>query len=132
VIDRWVRELFPKAFEWLDIRFGCLDGEENEYQWVLLQKDRTELFVVDRETITGEDLRDAMGTTGRKWKDRCIRIGEVVNLAIHPIIYLNHFQLPSTLYLLQHARILMLPLNGLIMENLSQTNQMENYLTVRW
>jgi hypothetical protein len=76
-IDKWVRALFPKAFEWLDIRFGHPHQDVNMYQWLLLQKDRSDLFIVDRETISGEDLRDVMVTTGRKWQDRCVRIGEL-------------------------------------------------------
>jgi hypothetical protein len=75
-IDKWVRRLFPKVFEWLDIHFGCPDQDENKYQWVLLQRDRADLFIVQRDTITGDDLRDVMGTVGRRWQDQCIRIGE--------------------------------------------------------
>lgn len=75
-IDQWVRHLFPKAFEWLDAHFGHPDQDDNKYQWVLLQKDQSELFVVGREIINGEDLQAAMVTTGRKWQDRCLKIGE--------------------------------------------------------
>jgi hypothetical protein len=85
-IDRWLRDLFPKVFEWLDARFGCQDADSNEFQWVLLKKNRSDLFVVERETITGDDLTDAMGTTGRKWQERCIRIGQYLSLPLHPML----------------------------------------------
>jgi hypothetical protein len=127
-IDEWLRGLFAKAFEWLDTRFGCPDQDENEYQWVLLQRDRTDLFVVQREIIMGDDLRGVMGTPGHRWQDRCIRIGTTIISSF--FIWFAHsvyIQLPPMSYLLQQAKILTLQLNELTVEKLNQMNLMESY-----
>jgi hypothetical protein len=127
-IDEWLRGLFAKAFEWLDTRFGCPDQDENEYQWVLLQRDRTDLFVVQREIITGDDLRGVMGTTGRRWQDRCIRIGTTIISSFFIWFAQSvYIQLPPMSYLLQHAKILTSQLNELTVERLNQMNLMESY-----
>jgi hypothetical protein len=127
-IDKWLCGLFAKAFEWLDVHFGCPDQDENEYQWVMLQIDCSDLFVVQHEIIMGNDLQDVMGTTDRKWQDWCIRIGKTIISSF--FVWFAHsiyIQLLPMSYLFQHAKILTSQLNELIVERLNQMNPMESY-----
>jgi hypothetical protein len=71
-IDTWMRSLFPKAFGWLDARWGIPD--DRALHWALLQKSRQRLFVLNRPQMTGEDLHDAQGLPGRAWRDYTIHI----------------------------------------------------------
>lgn len=73
-IDDWMRSLFPKAFEWLDARWGV--PEAGELHWVLLQKSRQRLYILDRPQMTGDDLREAQRVPGRGWEDHTLRIGK--------------------------------------------------------
>ncbi len=72
-IDRWIRSLFPKVFQWLDIRWGVPDS--GEIHWVLLQRSRQKLFTLTRPQMSGEDLHNAKGSPGRAWRDHAIYIG---------------------------------------------------------
>ncbi|KAJ7886277.1 hypothetical protein B0H13DRAFT_2342924 [Mycena leptocephala] len=63
-IDKWLRELLPLLFKFLDLRYPGV-----VYHWVLLGKDQRSLFVMDRETTTGAELDEAKGPSGRKFQD---------------------------------------------------------------
>jgi len=87
-LDDWLRHLLPKPFEWLDACFGRPDLDSNKFHWVLLRKDRTTLFVVERDPTTGADVAAAKGTVGRKFTDHAVRIGQSVQI-IH-IRFVTH------------------------------------------
>jgi len=72
--DDWLRRLLPKPFEWLDMRFGR--PESGTFHWVLLRKNRSRLFVVKRDVTTGVQVSAVKGTTGRKFTDYSVRIGQ--------------------------------------------------------
>ncbi|KAJ7722313.1 hypothetical protein B0H16DRAFT_1234985, partial [Mycena metata] len=55
-IDGWLRRLFPELFEYLDTCYGS-----DECHWVLVKKERQQVFVIKRQTYTGTDLVAAKG-----------------------------------------------------------------------
>ena len=73
-IDRWLCGLFPKVFQWLDAYLGS--PTEGSFHWVLLQKERRKLFVLERAEMSGKDLILTWGPAGRKYLEYTIRIGE--------------------------------------------------------
>lgn len=74
-IDRWMRTLFPKAFEWLDARWGR--PEDGTLHWILLQKVQRKVIIIDRASLTGEHLHSSIGgVTSRGWRDHVIHISK--------------------------------------------------------
>jgi hypothetical protein len=73
-IDQWLREVLPLLFEFLDRRYP--ENAAPAYHWVLVRKSRQTQYVLQRTTITGEELEEAKGSNARKWQDHSIRIGE--------------------------------------------------------
>lgn len=71
-LDDWFRSLLPKAFQWLDDNFS---DDDEPFCWVLVQKSRNELFIVERMEITGSDISQAKGSSGRAYTDYQIRLG---------------------------------------------------------
>ena len=71
-LDDWFRSLLPKAFQWLDENFG---DDDEPFHWVLVQKSRNELFIIERTEITGVDVSQAKGSSGRAYTDYQIRLG---------------------------------------------------------
>ncbi|KAJ3492492.1 hypothetical protein NLJ89_g11222 [Agrocybe chaxingu] len=70
-IDTWLRHLFPWAFQWLDLKFGR--PAEGEYHWVLVKKQYSKIYLLERDTIAPDDLHNARGSTNRNFKDYCLR-----------------------------------------------------------
>ncbi|KAG9309790.1 hypothetical protein JVU11DRAFT_10166 [Chiua virens] len=77
-IDLWLRRLLPKPFQWLDAHLGRPD--EGSFHWVLLSSERKRYFRLRRTTITGKELDEVKGTTGRKFTSFSVIIG----LYCHP------------------------------------------------
>lgn len=73
-VDQYLRQLFPKAFEWLDTHQGV--PKDGEYQWVLVGKDRNRVYVVQKSLITGDEVNYYKGTKGRNYREAWVRIGE--------------------------------------------------------
>jgi hypothetical protein len=72
-IDKWLRELFPDAFAWLDKFFPL---EKGCYHWKLAASRYTKLFIIQREEITGDDLYTARGSASRAYRDYTLRFGK--------------------------------------------------------
>ncbi|KAF7359695.1 hypothetical protein MVEN_00693900 [Mycena venus] len=73
-IDKWLRQLLPLLFEFLDARYP--DVIPPNFHWALLGKDQRTLYLMERKTITGAELDQAKGPTARKFHDHVLRIGE--------------------------------------------------------
>lgn len=74
-IDAWLRKLFPKAFQWLDLKAGALKKDE-KYHWVLLGKEYKKFFTVQRENTTGKEITKVRGSmSGRRFTETCIFFG---------------------------------------------------------
>lgn len=73
-IDKWLRELFPLLFEFLDGRYP--ENVAPGYHWILLAKAQRDLYVMDRPNITGAELDVAKGQAARKWLEHAVRIGK--------------------------------------------------------
>ncbi|KAG6376025.1 hypothetical protein JVT61DRAFT_1989 [Boletus reticuloceps] len=71
-VDDWLRRLLPMPFAWLDARRG--KPTLGEYHWVLLNSQRLNYFVFICPTITGEELDEVKGPSGRKYTDYSIVI----------------------------------------------------------
>jgi hypothetical protein len=73
-IDDWLRSMFTDLFTWLGAKYGR--PVDKPFHWVLLGRDRSQLYVLDRVTTTGIDLVIAKGTAGRGVQQCAIRIGK--------------------------------------------------------
>lgn len=71
-IDKWLRSLFPKAFEWLDKQHPI---KASERHWKLLRKRYTTLYIVDPDELTGDDLYTSRGPAARNYRDYSLRFG---------------------------------------------------------
>ncbi|KAJ7751392.1 hypothetical protein B0H16DRAFT_1840655 [Mycena metata] len=74
-IDKWLHQLMPMVFEFLDTRYPE-EGVASAYHWLLLGKEQRRLYVMDRDTITASDLTEAVGSTKRPPHEHVLRIGE--------------------------------------------------------
>ncbi|TFY81330.1 hypothetical protein EWM64_g2679 [Hericium alpestre] len=64
-INDFVRQLLPNLLNYLDARYGV--PKEGESHWRLLKKQQRKLVLIDRTTITGVELTNAKGSSGRNW-----------------------------------------------------------------
>ena len=72
-IDLWLRHLLPKLFEWLDACLGKPD--EGSLHWILLSSERKRYFCLRCTAITGKELDEAKGSSGRKFTAFSVVIG---------------------------------------------------------
>ncbi|KAF8991033.1 hypothetical protein BDQ17DRAFT_1433383 [Cyathus striatus] len=79
-IECWLRYLFPKIFEWLERHYG---SHLEKCSWVLLQKDYQQMFILECEQLSGQDLMEAKGSKSKSSKDWCIRIASVKPIPPH-------------------------------------------------
>lgn len=70
-IDHWLRELFPKAFQWLD-RYGELGP--GEFHWQLVGKEYRTLFLLERPNLTGGELFELRGPSSRSYREWELRV----------------------------------------------------------
>ncbi|KAG9310191.1 hypothetical protein JVU11DRAFT_9822 [Chiua virens] len=84
-IDLWLRHLLPKPFQWLDAHLGRPD--EDSFHWVLLSSERKRYFHLRHTTITGKELDEVKGTTGRKFTSFSMIIAPHIVIPKH--IYSN-------------------------------------------
>ncbi|KAJ7731741.1 hypothetical protein B0H16DRAFT_1468913 [Mycena metata] len=70
-IDKWLREILPLAFEFLDKRYPKdIEG----YHWTLVRKHGKQVFVMHRTNTTGQELEEAKGPATRKWMEHAVRV----------------------------------------------------------
>ncbi|KAJ7753473.1 hypothetical protein B0H16DRAFT_1459372 [Mycena metata] len=70
-IDKWLREILPLAFEFLDKRYPeDIEG----YHWTLVRKHGKQVFVMHRTNTTGQELEEAKGPATRKWMEHAVRV----------------------------------------------------------
>lgn len=74
-IDKWLRDLFPLLFEFLDHRYPE-NAVPGKFHWVLLGKAQRALYVMNRPLINGELLNEAKGPVARNYMEHAVRIGE--------------------------------------------------------
>ncbi|KAJ7020430.1 hypothetical protein C8F04DRAFT_1144145 [Mycena alexandri] len=72
-IDKWLRQLMPMLFEFLDTRYPE-EGVASALHWLLLGKEQRSLYVMDRETITASDLTAAVSGGKRPSHEHVLRI----------------------------------------------------------
>ncbi|CDO76130.1 hypothetical protein BN946_scf184876.g23 [Trametes cinnabarina] len=74
-IDDYLRELAPSVFEYLDNKYGERRGPKpNNFHWYLLGAERSKLYVLDRDIITGVDLDEVKGSSGRGYQGYGVRV----------------------------------------------------------
>ncbi|KAJ7077505.1 hypothetical protein B0H15DRAFT_805150 [Mycena belliarum] len=72
-VGEWVRDLFPTLFEFLDLRYP--ENAPPGLHWALIRKEQRDIFVMQRNPITGAELNRAKGAHSRPHTEHCIRIG---------------------------------------------------------
>ncbi|KAI1782145.1 hypothetical protein LXA43DRAFT_1104658 [Ganoderma leucocontextum] len=65
-IDKWLRTLAPKLFQYLDVTFGVRDGTDDQYHWRLVRQQHKRVFLFGKELVSGTDLGKCMGGQARK------------------------------------------------------------------
>ncbi|KAI9068680.1 hypothetical protein FKP32DRAFT_1600355 [Trametes sanguinea] len=74
-IDDYLRSLAPQAFEYLDSKHGERQGPRpKDFHWYLLGAERSKLYVLNRPVITGGDLNEVKGSSGRGVQGYAIRV----------------------------------------------------------
>ncbi|KAL7278821.1 hypothetical protein ACG7TL_007838 [Trametes sanguinea] len=74
-IDDYLRSLAPQAFEYLDGTHGERQGPRpKDFHWYLLGAERSKLYVLNRPVITGGDLNEVKGSSGRGVQGYAIRV----------------------------------------------------------
>ncbi|KAJ7180883.1 hypothetical protein C8R46DRAFT_1028281 [Mycena filopes] len=71
-IDKWFRQLLPLLFEFLDAQYPA--EVVSSVHWILLGKAQRKLFVMDRDTISGVDVAEAIGSSKRPLQEHILRI----------------------------------------------------------
>ena len=83
-IDRFLRRIFAPVFQYLDGRFG--KPENGKCQWALVQKSYSKVFLLERESVTGEDLYQSQGSTSKRgYKDCSLRFGLNISQPIYGV-----------------------------------------------
>ncbi|KAI1788741.1 hypothetical protein LXA43DRAFT_1096922 [Ganoderma leucocontextum] len=65
-IDRWLRGLAPKLFQYLDLTYGVREGNDDRYHWRLVRQQHKRVFLFGKELVSGADLGKCLGGQARK------------------------------------------------------------------
>ena len=79
-IDRWLRSLAPKLFQYLDLTSGVRDGTNDKYHWRLVRQQHKRVFLFGKELVSGSDLSKCIGGQARKKETFRVHIGQLDNV----------------------------------------------------
>ncbi|PIL34478.1 hypothetical protein GSI_03255 [Ganoderma sinense ZZ0214-1] len=65
-VDKWLRGIAPKLFQYLDLTFGVRDGANDQFHWRLVRQQNKHVFLYGKELVTGGDLTKCVGGQGRR------------------------------------------------------------------
>jgi hypothetical protein len=98
-IDKHLRSIFPKPFEW-QAKHGVKKSADSA-DWVLLVKEGLKLFKYSRDKVTGKDMGNVRGASGRKWNTYMVHFGKLyaINVGFILISPLSTSQLSPVKFL---------------------------------